>query len=138
MAQGALPPHVHCPPALQLSVSTGSHAAQVAPGGAQWPASRGEKHAPALQQPEGHEVASQTHMAAAPVPTQRCPAAHALPVFPHTHAPELHALAVEGHAAHVTPANPQADVVFEVHTLPAQHPLAQVVASQTQTPPLQS
>ena len=119
---------------LQVSVSTGSHAAQVAPGGAQLPALRGETHAPALQQPEGHDVASQTHTPAAPVPTHRCPAAHALPVFPHTHAPEVQALAVEGHAVHATPLSPQAEVVFVVHTLPAQQPVGQVVESQTHRP----
>lgn len=60
-AHCALPPHLHCPPALQLSARLGSQVPQVEPGGAHWEALSVTQLFALLQQPEVHEVESQTH-----------------------------------------------------------------------------
>lgn len=86
-----------------------------------------------LQQPDGHEVASQTH---AP-PTHRRPAAHATSVLPHTHAPEEQVSEAPVQAMHAAPPVPHADVALAVQTLPAQQPVGQVIWSHTQAPALQ-
>jgi hypothetical protein len=91
---------------------------------------------PPLQQPSGHDVASQTH---AP-PLQCLPAAQAGPPL-HVHCPLVHALVVIGsHAAHVPPLVPHDPVDCEPSASqvpgvpPTQHPVAQVLASQEQVP----
>lgn len=60
-AHCALPPHLHCPPALQVSARLGSHEPQVEPGGAHWVALSVTQLLELLQQPVVHEVESQTH-----------------------------------------------------------------------------
>ncbi len=91
---------------------------------------------PPLQQPFGHDVASQMHTP----PLHRWPAAHAGPV-PHRHCPLVHALVVVGsHEAQVPPLAPHDDVDCEPYAShvpavpPLQHPPGQVLASQEQVP----
>lgn len=65
------------------------------------------------------------------------PAAHGPPVAPHTHAPPAEQVSeVAGHAAHIAPVAPHWAPLVVVHTFPAQHPVVQLVASQTQALPL--
>ena len=89
-----------------------------------------------MQQPFGHEVASQTH---AP-PLQRWPAGHAAFV-PHLHSPLVHVLVVVGsHWAHVPPLVPHEVVDCEPYASqeppvpPLQQPAGHVFASQEQVP----
>ena len=69
--------------------------------------------------------------------THRCPAAHAAPVFPHTHVPDVQALEVAVQAVHAPPVTPHDESVRAVHTLSAQQPVWHVVASHTHRPALQ-
>jgi len=118
-----------------------------------------------LQQPLGHDAASQTHC---PLPLHACPAAHPaqaappLPhelldsllsdshvpplqqpghdVPPHEHAPPAHACPEE-HAAHAAPPIPQsAEPCMDCGTqaLPLQQPVGQDDASQTHLPVVES
>lgn len=68
--QAALLPQRQAPFASQASARVVSHGAQAAPGAPQAPGASGVHVAP-VQQPLGQEVASQTHSAALPEPTQR-------------------------------------------------------------------
>ncbi len=91
----------------------------------------GVTHAFCLQQPEGHDNASQTH---AP-PLHRWPEAHALPE-PHRHVPsgpQPSALA-PSQAMHAPPRVPQLCALLGRHTPPEQHPSAQLAAVQPQAP----
>jgi hypothetical protein len=91
---------------------------------------------PPLQQPFGHDVASQTHTP----PLHRFPEGQA-PLAPHVHCPLVQALVVLGsHAAHVPPPVPHdpvlcAPVASQVPVVPpTQQPVAQVLPSQEQVP----
>jgi hypothetical protein len=84
-----------------------------------------------LQQPSGHEVASQLQRPA----TQRCPSAHAaLP--PHEHSPDAeHPSALSAlHATHAAPAAPHVAAVAARQTVPLQQPSGQVVVQLEQAP----
>lgn len=112
-----------------------SHAVQVFPGGAQVAIPSVAQLPPLVQQPDGQDVESQTQ---AP-PTHRFPTAQGPPVAPHTHAPFAEQVSeVAGHAAQVAPAAPQAELLRVVQTLPAQHPVGQLVALHTHAVPLQT
>lgn len=127
-------PHLHWPPALQLSVRVRSHAAQVFPGGAQVAVPSDAQFPPVVQQP-GQDVASQTH---AP-PTHRFPAAQGPPVVPQTQLPVAEQVSeLAGHAAQLAPAAPHAELLRAVQTLPAQQPVGQLVALHTHAVPLQT
>lgn len=131
-AHAAPAPHRHAPPVQAFVFPV--HAAHAAPPVPQAAAvcAVPMMHAPALQQPVGQLVASHTQ---AP-PTQRCPAPHAAPV-PQRHAPVVQRSPVRPQLVHAAPAAPQAVALVGVQTLPAQQPLGQLVASQTQAPPTQ-
>jgi hypothetical protein len=88
---------------------------------------------PPLQQPEEHDVESQTQ----PLPPQRCPALHSGPV-PQRQSPLLEqALASVGlQVEQVSPPAPHAVAVGTgVQRLPTQHPVEHEVESHTQLPP---
>lgn len=89
-------------------------------------------HTPALQHPVGQLAALQTQTP----PTQRRPAPHAAPV-PQRHAPVVQRSPARPQLAQAAPAAAQAVALVAVQTLPAQQPLGQLVASQTQVPPTQ-
>jgi hypothetical protein len=132
--------HLHVPLVVSQAwpVPQGAHVAPPMPHEVDDSPANGS-HVPAeppLQQPLGHDVASQTHTP----PLQRLPAAQAGPV-PHVHCPLVHALVVTGsHAAHVPPAAPHDPVDCEPSASqepvvpPTQQPVAQVLASQEQVP----
>lgn len=129
--QALLDPHRQ-PPAEQLSAFDGLQAVQAPPPIPQ-ALVLGVTHAPAAQQPLGHEVASQTQ---AP-PTQRLPEPQVGPL-PHAHAPAVQRSAVVAlQALHAAPALPQLSSDWPVQTLPAQQPDVQDAASHVQTPALQ-
>jgi hypothetical protein len=79
-------------------------------------------HVVPLQQPAGHDVASQMQLP----PAQRCPPPHCAPL-PQVQAPFVASQpsALEGsHATHTDPWAPQVAVVAGVtHVVPSQHPL---------------
>lgn len=113
-----------------LHVSPALHAVHALPPEPQALALLPDVHSSPLQHP-AHEVASHLH---AP-PTQRWPAAQAGP------APQLQAPApsqpsavVASHAMHWAPGAPHALVPVARHAVPAQHPAAHEVASQTHAP----
>ena len=121
------------PPDDEQLSDRASQATQVEPALPQVMVERIEQVTP-LQQPAGHEVASQMH---AP-PTQRWPPAQAAPA-PQPQAPvapQLSAL-VASHAAQATPFVPQVASVVGLQAFPAQQPTGQEVASQTHAPPTQ-
>jgi len=87
--------------------------------------------APAAQQPDGHEVPSQTQVLA----TQRWPSAHAPAALPHRHVPVAEQLSERAsQATQVEPALPHADSDRVEQVVPAQQPLGHDVASQVQSP----
>jgi hypothetical protein len=88
-------------------------------------------HAPLLQQPAHPDAVSQTH---AP-PEHRRPAAHALPVAPHTHAPAaVQVSAVNPQLVHAEPDTPQAAGVRVWQVVPLQQPAHPDAPSHTQAP----
>ena len=99
LPQAAPAPHLHAPLVQVLVLpEQGPHAAPPVPqAAALCPAP--VRHTPALQQPVGQLVASQTQTAAA---EHRWPARHAL-AAPHLHAPPVQRSAVVPHAAQVCP-----------------------------------
>jgi hypothetical protein len=93
-----------------------------------------ELHVVPLQQPDAHEVASQTH---APL-TQCWPAAQGAPV-PHAHEPpEQESARIGSQATQATPLLPQVAVEGELQVLPVQHPLVHWLEQSPQTPLVQS
>ena len=89
----------------------------------------GVRHVAPAQQPEGHELESQTQ---AP-PTHRWPAPHA-GLEPHWQTPPTQESAPVPQATHAPPPPPHAKGVGVVQIAPAQQPLAQETGSQTQIP----
>jgi hypothetical protein len=90
-----------------------------------------------LQQPVQPLLASQTQVAALPLPEQRVPAGQAAPVAPHTQLPLAHWLAtVASQLTQLPGVVPQALVPMLVWHVPAasQQPLGHEVASHTQAP----
>jgi hypothetical protein len=127
----APPPQVHAPDAEQPSAVV-PQVLHVAPSVPQVEAVGGWQSVP-VQQPVGHEAASQTH---AP-PTQACPTPHGGP-DPHMQLPVLQPSAfVASHDAQVAPPVPHtASVVAgEVQVAPTQQPSGHDDALQTHTPP---
>jgi hypothetical protein len=90
-------------------------------------------HWPAAQQPVGQLAALHTH-----APLTHCwPAAQAAPV-PQLQLPLVQLSAVSAsQAVQFRPAEPHCAAVGVVQVFPWQHPLAQLVGSHTQVPPLQ-
>ncbi len=127
-AHAAPEPQVQLPCALHPS-AVGPQAVQVAPLAPHCEA-LGVMHWPALQQPLGQLVASHTHWP----DTQRSPVPHSAPL-PHLHAPPAQVSALALQEAQAMPEGPQAAVLSgETQMLPLQHPVEQLVASQTQAP----
>jgi hypothetical protein len=132
--QAAPVPHLQAPLVQVLVLpEQGAHAAPPVPQlAALWLAP--VMHTPALQQPVGQLVASQTQ---AP-PEQRCPAAHALFV-PHLQAPVVQRSPVVPQLVQAPPVIPHwVAVVGLTHAPPLQQPLAQLAALHTQAPPTQA
>ena len=129
--QVALVQLLHRPPAHDSPDGQASHAFPPAPHELDTSPAR---HAPAvLQQPLGHEAASQTQV----LPTQRWPTVQAGPV-PHRQAPLDEQLSERtSHAAQVAPAEPQVVSDRVVQVAPSQHPPGHDVSSQMQRPAAQ-
>jgi hypothetical protein len=132
-AEHAAPiPQPQTPEVEQLSVSSGSHAPQVAPGAPHAEREMGVHVVPS-QQPSGHDVAS--HLQEPDV--QCCPGLHAA-AAPQRHAPAAQLSDSTGlHGKHDAPPVPQFAAEGVLHVVPLQQPLAQDVASHTQRPPTQ-
>lgn len=123
-------PHRHAPPVQAFVVPVQAEQAAPPVPHAAAVCAVPTMHAPALQQPVGQLAALHTQ---AP-PTQRNPAPHAAPV-PQRQAPEVQRSPASPQLEHAAPAAPQAVALVGVQTLPTQHPLGQLVASQTHAPP---
>ena len=122
-------PQRHVPLAEQRLALLGSQVKQVSPLTPQVLRVRRLQVAPA-QQPDEHDVASQTHN---PL-TQRWPPAHAA-LGPQRHAPPAQvSLRVRSHEAHAPPVGPQLDSDIALHVPPAQQPPGHEVASHAQAP----
>jgi hypothetical protein len=106
-----LPPHVHEPPEHAWPLPQEPHAAPPLPHEVDDWAEYGSHVPLVVQQPCGHDVASQTHL----------PALHSCP---------------DGHAEHATPPVPHAELPVVVTQCPfaSQQPFGQVWASQTHSP----
>lgn len=134
LAQAAPDPHWQTPPDEQLSEIWLSHGAQAVPGA---PQERSERvsHVLPLQQPCGHDVASQTHC---PACEQCRPGEHESPA-PHLQDPSDPQLfdTVGSHAKQVDPALPHMVTDRGSHAAPLQHPLGHEVPSHTHCPPTQ-
>jgi hypothetical protein len=132
-APQALPvPHMHTPADEQLSADPGVHAAHAVPCPPHAPRD-GRVHEVPSQHPLGHEVASHTQTSCA----QWRPALHGA-LLPHLHRPvPEHVLASSGsHAMQLPPPEPQVESECSSQVCAAeQHPLGQLVASHTQSPP---
>ena len=88
------------------------------------------KHAPAEQQPVGHDVLSQTQVLA----TQRCPGAQLAPV-PHRQTPVAEQLSDRAsQATQLAPALPQVATERVEQIAPLQQPPGHDVPSQTHSP----
>ncbi len=131
-AQDVAVPHLQAPPA-QLSAVTALHDVQLVPAVPHRETVGGAVQVPLKQQPVGQDVALQTQLPA----THCCPMPQAAEP-PHLHCPAaLHASAlVASHAVQTAPAVPQLLAVGGATQLllPLQHPLGQLVGSQTQPP----
>lgn len=111
----------------------GSHAVQLPPPTPQALGVGGVVQAFELQQPVGHEVASQTQA----VPVQCRPGEHVGPV-PQAQPPFTQALAVTGsQATHAPPFLPQVDGLAGLQVMPEQQPPGQLAAQPLQTPAVQ-
>jgi hypothetical protein len=141
--QAALEPHIHAP-LVQRSALVMSHALHVPVAG--------EPQALKLvvvfshvdgdvQQPRQPLFASQTQVAAAPLPVHLVPAGQTSPVEPQTQAPLVHAFAVVESQVLQTPPGvvPQFVVSIVLWQLPiaSQQPVGHDVASHTQPPLMQ-
>ena len=115
---GAPVPQRHAPVPEQSSVRTGSHATQLAPANPQVESERSSQVCP-LQQPLGHEVASQTQNP----PLHRCPFVHGL-FPPHVHDPveEQPSLDAASHATQALPPVPHVVADCAWHVRPEQQP----------------
>ena len=125
------PPQAHAPNAEQPSAVV-PQVVHVAPSEPQVEAVGAWQSVP-VQQPIGHEAASQTHAPA----TQACPAPHCGP-DPHVQLPVLQPSAfVAAHDAQVAPPVPHtvSVVAGDVQVAPTQQPSGQDDALQTHTPP---
>jgi hypothetical protein len=133
-------PGAHCAPPAHEHVPVDEHPfATVVLQGEQLPPSTpqsvvdGEMHVVPEQHPPGHDVLLQMQ---AP-PTQTCPLAHAEPVVPHVHVPELvHVSALAPHGKHAAPTAAHAVADLGVHVDPEQHPVVHVTLQPAQVPPL--
>lgn len=123
-------PHAHVPACEQVSAAWGLHEVHVVP---LTPQVEGERwlHVVPVQQPSGHEVASQTHW-----PPRQCwpPAQGAPPPQEHVPAVEQLSACVESHAAHTAPPMPQVVNVGPWHSVPVQQPSAQVAEQLEHAP----
>jgi len=109
------------------------HATQVAPPVPQ-PAIEGAVHVVPEQQPDAHDVPSQTQE-----PTrQRWPAPHAGPL-PHAQVPlaEQASAVIPSQAMQAAPPTPQVEVPRMLQVDPEQQPLLQAAAQPLHTPPVQ-
>ena len=130
--QTGLVPHRQAPDEAQTLAVVALQATQLSPALPQVVRLRRLQAAPA-QQPEGHEVASQTHRP----PTQRWPPAQAAP-GPHLQPPPAQvSLRVRSHEAHAPPTVPQLDSDIALQVRPVQQPPGHEVGSQVQLPPTQ-
>jgi hypothetical protein len=140
MPQAAPPRQVQAPLAEQPS-ALAPQLAHTAPVAAHWVTVRGETQVPlavAVQQPDGHEVASQVHTPA----TQRCPVPVHAGFVPHRQpVPSAQLSAVVEHALHVPPAAGLQLVADSVRQVPfayaLQQPPGHELPSQTQAPATQ-
>jgi hypothetical protein len=131
LAHAAPEPQTHAPAEEHPSAVAGSHAPHDPPGAAQVMSDRGVHIVP-LQQPLGHEVASQTHELSA----QCSPALQgALPPQRQTPLAEQLSAALASQATHVDPPAPHVATELCLQAVPSQHP-EQDVASHTQRPPM--
>jgi hypothetical protein len=131
----AAPPPQEQPPAVQPSAMVVLQLEQPLPLAPQ-EVTPGASQVVPLQQPDPHDVASQTQ----PPLTQCCPAAHTAPE-PHAHLPEeeQESARIGSHATQAAPPAPQARAVgVEVQVLPLQQPPVHALAQSPQTPLLQS
>jgi hypothetical protein len=89
------------------------------------------RHAPAAQQPFGHDVPSQTH-----APEAQCwPSAQAPPMVPHAQTPvDRQRSAVIPQVVQVPPLDPQLVTAGAWQVVPAQQPPRQETLSHTQLP----
>jgi hypothetical protein len=127
-AHGRALPQVH-EPAEHASASVGSHVMQPPPEIPHALIDIAVQVLP-LQQPIGHEVASQVHAPA----KQCCPARQAAPA-PQAHAPLVHeSERTRSHCTHVDPPIPQPPTEGTVHALPLQQPVVHVWAQPEHTP----
>jgi hypothetical protein len=132
LAQGPpIVPHVHAPPAVQVS-EVMPQAAHVAPSAPHWAEDVGVTHAVPLQQPPGHDAESHTH-----APPRHCwPATHSGPE-PHSQTPldEQPLARFESHAEQALPSVPQSvRVGGDTQASPLQQPVVHELELQTQAP----
>jgi hypothetical protein len=125
-AHAAPAPHPHWPDArhvLLVVVEQFWHALPLTP---QLPVVLGLTHAPPMQHPAGHDVASHTQVP----PAQRWPTAQGSDV-PHLHWPLVQRLArVASHVVQALPLVPHCESDGVVQVDPLQHPLMQLAALQ--------
>jgi hypothetical protein len=128
----APPPHVQ-EPAVHLSAEPAGHAIQAVPAGMH-ELSENAVHVIPVQQPSGHEVASQTHLDE----SQRSPGPHdaSAPQL-HTPLPEQLSALPATHVAHVPPSNPQLLSPGDWHRLFEQQLAGHDTASHRHLPPVQ-
>jgi type IV secretory pathway VirB10-like protein len=129
VVHAALLPHLQ-PPEAQLSARFGSQVVHAPPAGPHAVIVGVVHTLVVLQQPLGHEVASQTHCP----PTHLCPSAHAAPL-PHWQPPATQVSAfIASQALHGPPLAPQLATEGVAQVVPLQQPLGQLVAQLEQAP----
>ena len=127
-------PHVH-PPPRQPSAFVAGQAVQSAPPLPQTPSVvAGEVHVAPVQQPSGHDAASQTQTP----PEHSWPVVHATPL-PHAQSPvaEQWSACVAAHAMQRSPPKPHADSERGSHVGPEQQPVGHVAAHPLHVPRVQ-
>ena len=118
------------PPSVRHVLLVAPHAVHVPPAGPHAPTVGGETHAPAWQQPVGHDVASHTHVP----PLQRWPTAHG-GLLPQRQAPLVHRLERASQAVHAAPLVPHWAVLVAVtQVVPLQQPVVHVVEQPAHEP----
>ncbi len=135
VAHAAPAPQAQAPAVVQLSAVAGSHVMHRAPLAPQRASDREVLQEMPSQQPDGHDVALQTHLPA----EQRWPTAHAAPV-PHEQVPPAAqpSARVASQPTQTAPPLPHVASDGALQVAPEQHPDGQLVALQPlQRPPPQ-
>jgi hypothetical protein len=123
-------PHTQTPLAVQVSLTVGSQTTHVPPAMPQLVVDAAA-HWPPMQQPVGHEVASQMHWPEA----QRWPVKQAPPIAPQLQLPRRQvSVTVGSHTRHWRPLPPHAAAVGGLMHAPEAQQVPQVVGSHTQVP----